>query len=79
MTISSGRNAAGERRTACPRCGTVFGCNLSGGCWCNDISARLPLPTNDEDCLCPACLRAVADAARRTADDRSKTSDLSKS
>jgi hypothetical protein len=53
------------RRPACARCGTSFECRPAGGCWCADESARLPMPTTAaDDCLCPACLRAAAQAAR---------------
>ncbi|MGO9356666.1 MAG: cysteine-rich CWC family protein [Xanthobacteraceae bacterium] len=53
------------RRPACPRCGAVFGCDLSENCWCNGEAAQLPVPAKVEDggqqdCLCPACLRAAA-------------------
>jgi beta-phosphoglucomutase-like phosphatase (HAD superfamily) len=51
------------RRLACARCGTEFGCTLSGDCWCGEESARLPLPTTGTgfaDCLCRDCLRAIA-------------------
>jgi hypothetical protein len=51
------------RALACPRCGTAFTCDLSGRCWCAVEAARLPMPAEGEDCLCPACLRA--EAARR--------------
>jgi hypothetical protein len=48
------------RRLACADCGTEFGCNPSGPCWCSDAAFRLPMPTNGGDCLCPACLRKLA-------------------
>lgn len=51
------------RRLACARCGTEFGCSLSGDCWCGEESARLPLPatgTGFADCLCRDCLRVIA-------------------
>jgi Cysteine-rich CWC len=52
------------RRLACTRCGAGFDCRLDDGCWCADESFRLPMPdAAAEDCLCPACLRAVATAA----------------
>ena len=51
------------RRLACPRCGTVFDCKLSGNCWCDGEAARLPLPVEGEDCLCPSCLRVAAAGA----------------
>lgn len=53
------------RSLACARCGAVFECRPAGDCWCADEAFRLPLPVAgaDEDCLCPACLRAKAGAA----------------
>lgn len=54
------------RSLTCARCGAAFGCNLSGGCWCEAEPYRLPMPTQAaQDCLCPACLR---DAARHGLD-----------
>jgi hypothetical protein len=53
-----------ERRLACASCGTEFGCNLSGQCWCMDEAYRLPMPSDGGDCLCPDCLhKAAAHAA----------------
>ncbi|NOJ47230.1 cysteine-rich CWC family protein [Bradyrhizobium archetypum] len=49
-----------SRRLACEACGTEFGCNLSGPCWCNDEAFRMPLPVDGNDCLCPDCLRKLA-------------------
>jgi hypothetical protein len=51
------------RRLACVRCGTEFGCSLSGACWCSDEAFRLPMPADDSDCLCPQCLRKLAEQA----------------
>jgi hypothetical protein len=48
------------RTLVCRKCGVTFGCSLEGGCWCNDESFRLPLPTDGSDCLCPDCLRRLA-------------------
>jgi hypothetical protein len=53
------------RRIACGRCGAVFECRLSGGCWCAGEAFRLPLPPAGEDCLCAACLRAEAERQMR--------------
>jgi hypothetical protein len=49
-----------ERRIVCGRCQTAFECRPAGGCWCAAESFRLPLPVDDTECLCPACLRAAA-------------------
>jgi hypothetical protein len=51
---------APSRRLACAGCGNEFGCNLSGPCWCNDETFRLPMPADGGDCLCPDCLRKLA-------------------
>jgi hypothetical protein len=54
-----------KRQLSCPRCGAALGCDLSRDCWCGREAARLPLPTAGagyDDCLCPDCLRAVAEA-----------------
>jgi hypothetical protein len=48
------------RRLACARCGAEFSCSLSGPCWCSDEAFRVPMPTDDGDCLCPQCLRKLA-------------------
>jgi hypothetical protein len=48
------------RRLACASCGTEFGCNLSGPCWCGDEAFRMPMPVDGGDCLCPDCLRKLA-------------------
>jgi len=52
-----------SRRLACAGCGTEFGCNPSGPCWCSDESFRLPMPVDGGDCLCPDCLRKMAKQA----------------
>jgi hypothetical protein len=58
------RDNPGQRRLACARCGAAFGCNLGGDCWCTAEPVRLPMPAagSNEDCVCPACLRAMAAA-----------------
>ncbi|WP_258767837.1 cysteine-rich CWC family protein [Bradyrhizobium arachidis] len=54
---------ATARRVVCSRCGTEFGCGLSKNCWCAEETAKLPMPTGAEDCLCRECLRKAAGAA----------------
>ncbi|WP_439371072.1 cysteine-rich CWC family protein [Bradyrhizobium sp. PMVTL-01] len=51
------------RRLICSRCGSEFGCDLSGDCWCAEETERLPMPVKGEDCLCRACLRKAAEAS----------------
>jgi ribosomal protein S14 len=60
MTISKESALQEPRRLACSRCGTEFGCDLSGHCWCAEETARLPMPVKGEDCLCRECLRKAA-------------------
>jgi hypothetical protein len=46
----------------CARCGTSFGCDPAGDCWCKEEAFRLPMPVSGaESCLCPACLRKAAE------------------
>ena len=72
MTHSPDDTYAAQRALACPRCEALFTCDLSGRCWCMDETAKLPMPVEGEDCLCPACLRAeAARHARGNADDSS--------
>ena len=65
MTNSLGNQE--PRRIACSACGTELTCSLTGSCWCAEEPARLPMPGTGEDCLCRACLRKMADEARRNA------------
>ena len=51
---------AQSRSLTCSECGTEFGCDLSGNCWCMDETAKLPMPTEGGDCLCRDCLRKAA-------------------
>jgi hypothetical protein len=60
---------AKARRLACGRCGQMFDCTLGGDCWCAAEPVRLPLPDAGGDCLCPACLRALAAEAARLPPD----------
>ena len=55
------------RRLACGRCGTEFGCDLSGPCWCMEKAYRMPMPEDGSDCLCPDCLRKAATEAASAA------------
>jgi hypothetical protein len=51
---------ASSRRLVCSGCGTEFGCDLSGTCWCAEETAKLPMPAESGDCLCRDCLRKAA-------------------
>ncbi|NLS68339.1 hypothetical protein BSN85_23295 [Bradyrhizobium brasilense] len=63
MDLSSNDRSkpASPRQLACTACGSEFSCSLTGACWCCDESFRLPMPTDGGDCLCPACLRKLAE------------------
>jgi hypothetical protein len=50
-----------SRRLACSGCGTEFTCSLAGPCWCDEETARLPMPVDGGDCLCRDCLRKMAE------------------
>lgn len=54
-----------SRRLTCQVCGTEFGCDLSGNCWCAEEPAKLPMPAAGGDCLCRDCLRKAAGAHAR--------------
>jgi hypothetical protein len=50
---------------SCARCGTPFACGFTAGaaqCWCMHVEGEalaVPEPTDEEGCLCPACLHLV--------------------
>ena len=48
-----------ERKKTCPRCNSLFSC-YTGNCWCNELPQIMPLNDN-EDCLCPDCLKKEID------------------
>jgi hypothetical protein len=50
-----------SRRLVCAGCGAAFNCSLPGPCWCSDEAFRLPMPVDGSDCLCPSCLRKLAE------------------
>jgi hypothetical protein len=60
MTNRTGKPT--PRRLACANCGTEFNCDPAGDCWCKEESLRVPMPATGEDCLCPKCLRKLAEA-----------------
>jgi hypothetical protein len=56
-------------RIVCDRCGSQFDCSpaIDSECWCVGEAFRLPMPLppevgNIRNCLCPSCLRLVAQA-----------------
>ena len=60
MTDPTKTVAPTSRRLVCAGCGTEFGCDLSGQCWCMNEPVALPMPTAGGDCLCRDCLRKKA-------------------
>ena len=48
----------------CGHCGQAFGCAGTYGCWCGDLKLtdvqRAWIKERYQNCLCPACLAAVA-------------------
>jgi hypothetical protein len=56
-----------EKEKHCSKCGQTFDCGGLFGCWCRDVkldrAALAALKQAYADCLCPACLKAVAMAA----------------
>lgn len=62
MTNPTETERPASRRLTCSGCGSDFGCDLSGHCWCMDEPAKLPMPREGEDCLCRDCLRKAAAA-----------------
>lgn len=53
-----------EKEKRCSQCGAAFDCGGLLGCWCRDVkldeAALAALKASYADCLCPACLKAVA-------------------
>ena len=62
------RRAAPSETDRCPRCDAAFGCGIgTGGCWCAEVTLtperQAELAARFEGCLCPACLRELAQTA----------------
>lgn len=59
----------------CSSCGSEFHCGATEGagnggeplsCWCAELPYVLPLPSANQDCLCPECLgKAITKLAGR--------------
>ncbi|MDO9414412.1 MAG: hypothetical protein Q7T81_17715 [Pseudolabrys sp.] len=52
------------RAVTCASCGVGFACTTDAECWCVAEPYRLRMTDIDaqRDCLCPQCLRRVAQA-----------------
>jgi hypothetical protein len=62
VLMTNRKEIAAPRPLACSSCGISFSCNPKGACWCADEAFRLPMPSEGADCLCPDCLRKLAEA-----------------
>jgi len=51
----------------CSQCGAAMICQPEGGCWCAELPPVVPMPTDDEGCLCRACLLAKIEALQNPA------------
>jgi hypothetical protein len=66
-----------SRDLTCAECGAAFACSTDAECWCVAEPYRLRMTAIDaqRDCLCPSCLRRVAQAQQiATLPTRSGTS-----
>jgi hypothetical protein len=50
----------------CAQCGAAMTCQQEAGCWCAELP-KIPMPANDEGCLCRTCLLAKIEALQRAA------------
>ncbi len=48
--------------TRCAQCGAAMTCKPEGGCWCAELPHVVPMPADDEGCLCRNCLLAKIEA-----------------
>ena len=52
----------------CSKCGDTFRCSGILGCWCGDVkldpATLAMLKERYDNCLCPACLKGISDAAQ---------------
>jgi hypothetical protein len=58
------RNCPYPRQKTCEKCGREFAC-MKNACWCEDVQlsaqALQSLRQTCRDCVCPACLSALAE------------------
>lgn len=52
----------------CPHCGQTFRCEPQGNCWCKQLPAALPVPSDAAAvCLCPCQLTPAMKVHTKTA------------
>jgi len=65
-------DAAGQLRhhrpmeTRCAQCGAAMTCKQESGCWCAELP-HVPMPADEEGCLCRNCLLAKIEALQNPA------------
>jgi hypothetical protein len=50
----------------CAQCGAAMTCKQESGCWCAELP-HVPMPTDDDGCLCRNCLLAKIEALQNPA------------
>jgi hypothetical protein len=50
----------------CVLCGAAMTCEQQSGCWCAELP-HIPMPADDEGCLCRDCLLAKIEASHNSA------------
>jgi hypothetical protein len=53
----------------CAKCGTTMTCQQEAGCWCAELP-KIPMPANNEGCLCRSCLLAKIEALQKAAQSK---------
>ena len=49
----------------CAQCGAAMTCMQEAGCWCAELP-HVPMPAEDEGCLCRNCLLAKIEALQKS-------------
>jgi len=55
--------------TRCAQCGAAMTCQQEAGCWCAELP-HVPMPADDEGCLCRNCLLAKIEALQKPANSK---------
>jgi hypothetical protein len=55
--------------TRCAQCGAAMTCHQEAGCWCAELP-HLPMPADDEGCLCRNCLLAKIEALQKSGESK---------